>query len=402
MFVNFRRIRKCQCVQLLTTGLVLCVVMVCWEQLDHHVVSHMRSYTYRYLVNSYNFLNTSFAINPHRRHPHGNDGSDSAVGGTVSYPYLLNHPDKCIGGGDGDGKRRDDVLLLLFVKSSPENFERRQAIRDTWGNESYVWSELGESVRMVFALGVHPDAWQRAGVQRALLQEDQTYGDLIQQDFVDTFHNLTTKLILQFQWAHLHCPHARFLMSADDDIFVHMPNLVRYLRGLQSAQAGAKDLWVGHVHRGAPPIRRKDSKYHVPYELYPWPSYPDYTAGAGYVVSGDVAAKIYQATLVLNSSMYIDDVFMGICASAMGVSPQEHVYFSGEGKAPYHPCIYDHMITSHGHATDVRSLWRAATDPAVDSLSSGFMGSLYCTAVRVMLLCRPYYQNTYSCMAAFA
>lgn len=394
--MNFRRIHKCQCMQLLTTGLVLCMVMVCWEELDHHVVSHMRSYTYRYLVNSYNFLNSSFAIssNPHHR----KTGSNGVESGLRNYPYLINHPGKC---GGGDGKSRDDVLLLLFVKSSPQNFERRQAIRDTWGNESFVWSELGANVRMVFALGVHPDEGRRSRVQSALLQEDQVYGDLIQQDFLDTFHNLTTKLILQFHWAHEYCSQARFLMSADDDIFIHMPNLVKYLLQLLSTRSGAEDLWVGHVHKGAPPIRRKNSKYHVPYDLYPWPSYPDYTAGAGYVVSADVAAKIYHATLMLNSSMYIDDVFMGICAKAMGVSPQEHVYFSGEGKAPYHPCIYNHMITSHGHATDVRLLWQAATDPTVYGNSRGFMGNVYCTAVRVMLLCLPFYQNTYSCMAAF-
>ncbi|XP_023272295.1 lactosylceramide 1,3-N-acetyl-beta-D-glucosaminyltransferase A-like [Seriola lalandi dorsalis] len=398
MFMNFRRIRKCQCVQLLTTGLVLCMVMVCWEELDHHVVSHMRSYTYRYMVNRYDFLNSSFNITS--KHHHRKDGSDSVGDRLWNYSYIINHPGKC-GGSGGDGKSWDDVLLLLFVKSSPENFERRQAIRDTWGNESFIWSELGASMRVLFALGMHHDVKRRARVQTALQQEDQNYGDLIQQNFVDSFHNLTAKLILQFHWGHEYCPQSRFLMSADDDIFVHMPNLVKYLRQLESSQSGAKDVWVGHVHRGAPPVRRKNSKYHVPYDLYPWPSYPDYTAGAGYVVSGDVAAKIYHATLVLNSSIYIDDVFMGICAKAMGVSPQEHVYFSGEAKAPYHPCIYDHMITSHGHAADVRSLWHTATDPAVYSNYRGYMGNLYCTAVRAMLLCLPYYQNTYSCMAAF-
>lgn len=392
--MNFRRIRKWHYVQLLTTGLLLSVVMVCWEGLDHHVVSHMRSYTYRYLVNRYDFLNSSFAIPP--RH-HRRDGADA---GLVSYPYLINHPGKC-GAGAKDEKSLDDVLLLLFVKSSPENFEQRQAIRDTWGNESFVWSQLGVNMRTVFVLGVHPDVGRRSSVQSALLQEDRAYGDLIQQNFLDTFHNLTAKLILQFHWGHDYCPQARFLMSADDDVFIHVPNLVKYLQELLSRQPEAKDLWVGHVHRGAPPIRRKKSKYHVPNDLYPWPSYPDYTAGAGYVVSRDVAAKIYYATLMLNSSMYIDDVFMGICAKAMGVSPQEHVYFSGEGKAPYHPCIYDHMITSHGHATDLRSLWQAATDPTVYRHSRGFLGSVYCTAVRAMLLCLPYYQNTYSCMAAF-
>lgn len=400
MFMNFRRIHKCQCVQLLTTGLVLCMVMVCWEELDHHVVSHMRSYTYRYLVNSYDFLNSSYAISngDYERKNHPMD----LGGGSMNYPYLINHPDRCRGE-SGDGERTEsDVLLLLFVKSSPENFERRQDIRDTWGNESFVWSELRERVRVMFALGVHPDPQRRSSVQNILQQEDSTYGDLIQQDFLDTFHNLTTKLIMQFHWGHMFCSQARFFMSADDDIFIHMPNLVQYLQEVLSGQSGAKDLWVGHVHKGAPPIRRKESKYHVPYDLYPWPSYPDYTAGAGYVVSGDVAAKIYQATTLLNSSMYIDDVFMGICAKAMGVSPQEHLFFSGEGKAPNHPCIYDHMITSHGHASDVRSLWRAATNPEVYRRSKGFLGNLYCTAVKVMLLCPPYYQNTYSCMAAFA
>ncbi|XP_031733292.1 lactosylceramide 1,3-N-acetyl-beta-D-glucosaminyltransferase A-like [Anarrhichthys ocellatus] len=394
MFMNFRRIRKCQCMQLLTTGLLLCVVMVCWDELDHHMVSHMRSYTYRYLVNSYDFLNSSYALSS--SHHNRKDGHYDADGRFGNYPYLINHPGKC-GGGGGHGKSLDDVLLLLFVKSSPENFERRQAIRDTWGNENFVWSELGASVRLVFVLGVHPDVGQRSRVQSALLQEDQACGDLIQQNFLDTFHNLTSKLILQFHWGHEYCRQARFLMSADDDIFVHMPNLVKYLL----RQSGAKDLWVGHVHRGAPPVRRKDSKYHVPHDLYPWPSYPDYTAGAGYVVSGDVAAKIYHATLLLNSSMYIDDVFMGICAKAMGVSPQEHMYFSGEGKTPYHPCIYYHMITSHGHTTDVHSLWQAATDPTVYTNSGGFFSNLYCTTVKVALLCLPYYQNTYSCMAAF-
>lgn len=398
MFVNFRRISKRRCVQLLTTGLLMCVLMVCWEHIDHHVVSHVRAYTYRSLDNNFDFV-SSFVINFDRRHHHSFDGADDAV---VGHPYLINHPQKCK---DGDGGRSGDannnVLLLLFVKSSPENRGRRQAIRDTWGNESYIWTELGASVRVVFALGVHPNVGQRPRVQRALLQEDQAYGDLIQQDFVDTFYNLTTKLILQFHWGFRFCPQAHFFMSADDDIFVHMPNLVKYLQQLQSSQTGAKNFWVGNVHRGGPPVRQKYDKYYVPFELYPWPCYPDYTSGASYVVSGDVAAKIYHATLMLKPSMYIDDVFMGICAKAMGVSPQNHFYFTGQGKTPYHPCIYERMITSHGHATDLRSLWQAATDPTVYSSSSGFVGNLYCRAVRVMLLCLSYRRNAYCCKAAF-
>lgn len=383
MFVNFRRIRKCQCVQLLAAGLLLCVLMVSWEELDHHVVSHIRGCLYRHLVNSYDF-SSALAVAP------GRQGAMMS-----SYPYLINHPDKC---GDASGGSRQRILLLLFVKSWPGNFEQRQAIRETWGNESFAWSALGASIRVLFALGVHPDATQGAAVQAALQQEDRAHGDLIQRNFTDSFHNLTKKLILQLHWGHRHCAQARFFMSADDDVFIHMPNLVNFLRG----QSGARGVWVGHVHKGAPPIRSKKSKYHVPEALYPWPSYPDYTAGAAYVLSADVAAKIYRATLALNSSMYIDDVFMGICAKSVGVCPQDHVFFSGEGKAPDHPCIYGHMITSHGHSTDVRLLWRVATDASLGYSSGGLVHSLYCMVVKVALLCRPHYQSTYSCVAAFS
>lgn len=382
MFVNFRRIRKCQCVQLMTTCLVLSVVMVCWEQLDNSVVCHVKSYSYRYLVNRFTFLNKSLTIPREQARRFSN------------FRYLLDHPDKCSG---------KDVLLLLFVKTSPENIERRKAIRSTWGNETYIQNALGVTAKVVFALGAPQTRkgahmWGRV-LQGQLIKEDRLHGDLIQQDFLDSFHNLTLKLILQFHWMHSRCAHARFLMTADDDIFVHMPNLVSYLQDMSAR--GVTDFWIGKVNRGAPPIRSKDNKYYVPFEMYQWMSYPDYTSGAGYVVSRDVAEKIYHATLTMNASLYIDDVFMGICANAMGVSPQEHVYFSGEGKMPYHLCIYDQMMTSHGHVEDIYDLWKAATHPEVKQMTSGIIGRLYCTAVKISLLCKPYYFNTYPCKAAF-
>lgn len=384
MFLNFRRTRKCQFVQVMTTCLVLSVVMVCWEQLDHSVISHIKSYSFRYLINSFTYINRSLTI------------SRDQASYFSNFSYLLDHPNKCAD---------KDVLLLLFVKSSPKNIERRNAIRATWGNETYIRNTLGVTVKVLFALGAIQTKQNELSqsssdinYQKQLIKEDHLHGDLIQKDFLDSFHNLTLKLILQFHWMHSRCAHAHFFMTADDDIFVHMPNLVSYLQDVNSK--GVTDFWIGRVHRGAPPIRSMDSKYYVPFEMYQWLSYPDYTAGASYVISSDVADKIYHASLTLNASLYIDDVFMGICANAMGVSPQDHVYFSGEGKAPYHQCIYNQMITSHGHVEDIYGLWKAATDPHVKQTASGLLGRLYCTVIKITLLCKPYYA-TYPCKAAF-
>ncbi|KAL8188084.1 UNVERIFIED_CONTAM: Lactosylceramide 1,3-N-acetyl-beta-D-glucosaminyltransferase [Gekko kuhli] len=377
MYVNPRRVRKCQFVQLFATCFVLSL-MIFWGPLDDStVVNHVKAYSYRYLVNSYSFVNENLSLS--------RDDMDRIA----SYRYLINHPEKC---------RREDILLLLFVKSSPENRYRRDAIRQTWGSDKYASSHLGANIRTLFALGQPKDSARREQMQNWLQMEDEKYGDLIQQDFMDTFHNLTIKLLLQFSWVNKYCPHAKFIMSADDDIFIHMPNLIAYLQSL--AQIGVQDLWIGRVHQGAPPIRDKTSKYYVPYEMYPWPAYPDYTAGAAYVISSDVAAKVFVASQMLNTSLYIDDVFMGLCANKIGVVPQNHQFFSGEGKAPYHPCIYNRMMTSHGHVEDLRYLWKQATDPKVKNISSGFFGRMYCKIVNIMLLCKLYYQDTYPCMAA--
>ncbi|XP_019358907.1 PREDICTED: lactosylceramide 1,3-N-acetyl-beta-D-glucosaminyltransferase [Gavialis gangeticus] len=376
MFISIRKVRKF--VQLLAT---CCIVglMIFWTPLDNTVVSHMKSYSYRYLINSYNFVNDSLSVSKH--------SSDRVA----RYPYLINHKEKC---------QQQDVLLLLFVKTSPENRHRRNAIRQTWGNENYVHSQLNATIKVVFALGQLRDRTQQAQVQRKLILEDQKYSDLIQKDFLDTFHNLTLKLLLQFSWVNAYCPHAKFIMSADDDIFIHMPNLVAYLQSL--AQMGVQDLWIGRVHRGSPPVRDKSSKYYVPYEMYPWSSYPDYTAGAAYVISSDVAAKVYEASQTLNTSLYIDDVFMGLCANKMGIVPQYHAFFSGEGKAPYHPCIYNKMMTSHGHVKDLHRLWKQATDPKVKNFASGFLNRVYCKLVNIWLLCNLHYEDTYPCSAVFS
>ena len=166
MFVSPRRVRKCQFLQIFATCFILCV-MIFWGPFDNRFVSHMKSYSYRYLINSYNFVNESLSI------------SRDNVDRVASYQYLMNHREKC---------QKQDVLLLLFVKSSPENRHRRDAIRQTWGNEKYVRSKLNANIKTLFALGQPTDHLR----QRDLYLEDQKYSDLIQQDFLDTFHNLTT------------------------------------------------------------------------------------------------------------------------------------------------------------------------------------------------------------------
>ena len=127
MFVSGRRVKKWQFIQLFATCFVLSL-MFFWIPIDNHIVSHMKSYSYRYLINSYNFVNDSLSLKRSEE-------------GVPRYQYLINHEDKC---------QMQDVLLLLFVKTAPENYNRRSAIRKTWGNEKYVCSQLNANIKNFF------------------------------------------------------------------------------------------------------------------------------------------------------------------------------------------------------------------------------------------------------------
>ncbi|XP_064009023.1 UDP-GalNAc:beta-1,3-N-acetylgalactosaminyltransferase 1 isoform X2 [Pogoniulus pusillus] len=125
-----------------------------------------------------------------------------------------------------------DPFLVILVSSSPWDVKSRQAIRITWGSQGFWW---GQRILTLFLLG---EDTERVGSTAALSVEDESilYGDIIRQDFLDTYDNLTLKTIMAFQWVSQFCSNARFLMKTDDDVFINTPNLVKFLLRLNSSE----------------------------------------------------------------------------------------------------------------------------------------------------------------------
>lgn len=217
------------------------------------------------------------------------------------YPYrfLLNHPDKC---------RERAPFLVLLVVTSPADLAARDAVRRTWGDESAV---PGLSVLRLFLLGLHPvfDAELRPVLQ----EEDALHGDLLQQDFLDTYNNLTLKTLMGLEWVSRFCPNASYVMKADHDVFLNLEYLAGLLRPPKS------DFLTGYVYRWTGPLRNRAYKWFVPREVYPNDTYPPYCGGPAYVLSGDLALRVFgvaQTLPVIN----MEDAFVGICLHALGVA----------------------------------------------------------------------------------
>lgn len=163
-----------------------------------------------------------------------------------------------------DSRNSEKVFILIVVCSAAHNFDARDSIRESWGNvsdfnydkfhkmheplkgvylepnaknwEEYTSTEdlsdasiLSElkgipvtektevrpiseqkfTVKVVFLLGQTQYAYMEEEytdeVQNRINQESESYGDILQEGFLDTYNNLTLKSIMLLKWVTNNC-----------------------------------------------------------------------------------------------------------------------------------------------------------------------------------------------------
>lgn len=258
--------------------------------------------------------------------------------GTITrgpFPYVINEPDKC-------ADSRPAPFLVLLIATEPRQVEARNVIRETWGNESvapalgFIW---------LFLLGKHEG--ELGFLQQRMLEaESQRYHDIIQQNFLDTYNNLTLKTLMGMNWVAIHCPQAGYVMKTDTDMFINTEYLIYKL--LRPELELKKNYFTGYIIRGAVPYRNKGNKWYMPPEVYPGEKYPTYCSGSGYVFSGDLAGKIYRASLRIRL-LHLEDVYVGMCLAELQIEPvpSPNQLFNN-WHVSYSSCRYSQLITSHG------------------------------------------------------
>lgn len=285
-------------------------------------------------------MSSSSEASPHSRPYIGPHAFNQGLTALNRHPfnYLINVPDLCNGS--------SGLTLVILVTTAVNHFEHRQAIRETWGG----YAKSQSDVRLGFIMG-RPESLSE---EQTVVREAMKHGDIIQEDFSDTYKNLTLKTVMLLKWAHTLCPVARFVMKSDDDMFINVPNLLKYIRSLKNDR---RQLF-GRLVKSARPLRSRSSKYYVPVTEYRDNVYPDYLSGTAYVMSSDVTQKLFETSQVTPIFFFEDVYITGICAKKAGIVRRNHpgfVYY----KRPVKGCSYVRVISGHNNTPkDLRKIWR--------------------------------------------
>ncbi|NXL43979.1 B3GL1 acetylgalactosaminyltransferase, partial [Podilymbus podiceps] len=243
-------------------------------------------------------------------------------------------------------------FLVILVSSRPKDVKSRQAIRITWGSQNFWW---GRRILTLFLLGQDT---QREDNAEALSVEDESilYGDIIRQDFTDTYDNLTLKTIMAFRWVTEFCSNARFLMKTDADVFINTANLVEFLLKLNSSE----NIFTGYPLIDNFAYRGFYKKTSISYNEYPFKLYPPYCSGMGYIVDGKLALRIYELMSHIRPIKF-EDVYVGICLNILKVNitiPEDKQQFFLY-KINFDTCKYRHLIAAHGFtSSEIIEFWQ--------------------------------------------
>ncbi|KAK7002583.1 N-acetyllactosaminide beta-1 3-N-acetylglucosaminyltransferase 4 [Biomphalaria glabrata] len=268
---------------------------------------------------------------------------------------ILHQPKSC----------KTQTLLSILVPSNPASIQEREAIRETWGSvaRGHKWPRhmRNYDVRVFFVLGtigdrnlsefvdsvaehkymsqdtgannveqIDPinggpvndsdDAIEtKAYVESIVQQEIKSFDDIIQFDMVDTYANLTRKLLLAFGWLIKSCHVSQFIMKADQDVFVNVPLLYTLL----THYAHTNTIY-GHIYPNN--WVERQGKWAVDKRTLPVDQYPIYAAGNAYIMSTDAAATVLRLAPYFPYVPVEDAFITGILAS---VGDVDRIHMSG-------------------------------------------------------------------------
>lgn len=176
------------------------------------------------------------------------------------------------------------VDFVVMVVSAASNSKRRAVIRETWGQNQTVYFVLGKS--------------SSEAETASVAQEMSLHQDVLLGSREESYSNLPCKLLFGAHTILRRFSSVRWILKADDDMFVRVDLLRKLLSSLNANQS----IVLGNI------LTNKAVKHFGKWNdsLYDEPIYPTFPQGScGYVMSASIAnclAQIYETASARGTS----------------------------------------------------------------------------------------------------
>ncbi|KAL4217223.1 Beta-1 [Mactra antiquata] len=232
-----------------------------------------------------------------------------------------------------------DQFMIVIIPSAVEDINIRRIIRETYGqfgrNIPVKSLNVGDNAKIdyVFVLG----RYENKTFDREIQQESDINKDIVKADFIDSYYNLTLKVLIGLKWVKTNCQGVKYVLKVDDDVFVNIPLLVKHI---ESRPIPANGTVYGTIFNRKVKVS-PSGKWAVKKEEYPLTFYPPYAQGTSYTLTGNLISKIVHTSQYL-PYLHIEDAFItGILAGRLHGARLVHVYRSSNWfDVPPEPCMF--------------------------------------------------------------
>lgn len=182
--------------------------------------------------------------------------------------------------------------FVVLMHTSPLHFELRKALRETWFHSDQRFLSY-------FVLGKVTSKT----VQKQLNAEDAKHHDIIQANFMDTYHNLTYKHTTVLKWFVNNCKNVDYLVKMDDDVFMNVPEVLKFL----AKNKNKNDSVIGLRFRPIKPDRW--GKWRITQQQLKDNYYPEFSFGPSTIYSKEFVHKAYRKAHTTRF-FWVDDIFV--------------------------------------------------------------------------------------------
>ena len=208
------------------------------------------------------------------------------------------------------------IDLLVIVTSHPGHVALRNAFRRALPMEALRTFNIS---RVFLLAQINPSQTGYHQVDQTIIEEEHlNFNDIVQGDFIESYHNLSYKHIMGLKYSIHYCPQAQLILKMDDDIVVDLFQLLDLVRnksltGLQIAGA-----MLTSNERN--PVRERASKWYVSRDDYAPSKYPPFVSGWAYVTTVQAAIQLVRRAESF-PFFWIDDTYVtGMLAALSGVN----------------------------------------------------------------------------------